>query len=176
MKDCSDHDCSEELAEVELDAQDLLELSTPVVATDSHSCDQAASSAQSSLVAPIQASGPTRRTSSSSFRRTTARWVVGTAGLAAAVVVAIGANQRYSPPRRVVQSPPATWSPMPEPAADIAVEPPPTLFTNPFDASEVFELPPGTDEDQAREMVADLLIKRAMERQAQLDTRRSQRR
>jgi hypothetical protein len=174
MKDRSDHDASAEaIAEVELNAQDLLELSTPVVANDLHSCDQPASSQPSS---PIKASGKTRRTSPSSLRRATARWIVGTAGFAAAVVVAIGANQKYSPPRRVAQLPPATWSPMPEPATAIAVESPPTLFANPFDASEVFELPPGTSEDKAREMVADLLLKRAIERQAHVETRRLQRR
>jgi hypothetical protein len=40
----------------------------------------------------------------------------------------------------------------------------PTLFRNPFDASEVFEFPPGTSEDAARESVAELLLSRARER------------
>ena len=46
----------------------------------------------------------------------------------------------------------------------------PTRFTNPFDASEVFEFPPGTTEDAARQTVADILLKRARERRTQLST------
>lgn len=38
-------------------------------------------------------------------------------------------------------------------------------FTNPFDADEVFEFPAGTSESQARDAVADVLLKRAMSRQ-----------
>lgn len=38
-------------------------------------------------------------------------------------------------------------------------------FANPFDADEVFEFPPGTSESQARDAVADVLLKRAMSRQ-----------
>jgi hypothetical protein len=44
----------------------------------------------------------------------------------------------------------------------------PVHFANPFDASEVFEFPPGTTEAEAREAVADFLIERAMSRQAHL--------
>jgi len=44
----------------------------------------------------------------------------------------------------------------------------PTLFANPFDASEVFEFPPGTTEDAARESVAETLLQRARERRAQI--------
>jgi hypothetical protein len=40
----------------------------------------------------------------------------------------------------------------------------PVYFRNPFDASEVFEFPPGTSQAEAREAVADLLLKRARER------------
>jgi hypothetical protein len=46
----------------------------------------------------------------------------------------------------------------------------PTQFTNPFDASEVFEFPPGTTEDAARQAVADILLKRARERRTQLSS------
>lgn len=41
----------------------------------------------------------------------------------------------------------------------------PVRFSNPFDASEVFEFPPGTDEDQARQSVATVLLQRARDRQ-----------
>jgi hypothetical protein len=42
----------------------------------------------------------------------------------------------------------------------------PVRFGNPFDVSEVFEFPPGTSDDQARESVAAMLLQRARDRQA----------
>ena len=42
----------------------------------------------------------------------------------------------------------------------------PVRFSNPFDVSEVFEFPPGTSDDQARESVAAILLQRARDRQA----------
>jgi hypothetical protein len=41
----------------------------------------------------------------------------------------------------------------------------PVRFQNPFDATEVFEFPSGTTETEARDAVAELLLKRALERQ-----------
>jgi hypothetical protein len=41
---------------------------------------------------------------------------------------------------------------------------PPVRFRNPFDASEVFEFPPGTSDDSARESVAAMLLQRARDR------------
>jgi len=41
---------------------------------------------------------------------------------------------------------------------------PPVRFRNPFDASEVFEFPPGTSDDSARELVAAMLLQRARDR------------
>ncbi len=46
-----------------------------------------------------------------------------------------------------------------------AVESPPVRFTNPFDATEVFEFPPGTSEAEARQAVAAVLLQRARDRQ-----------
>lgn len=43
---------------------------------------------------------------------------------------------------------------------------PPVRFRNPFDASEVFEFPPGTSDDSARESVAAMLLQRARDRHA----------
>ena len=40
----------------------------------------------------------------------------------------------------------------------------PVYFTNPFDATEVFEFPPGTSQSQAHSAVAELLLARARER------------
>jgi len=50
------------------------------------------------------------------------------------------------------------------------VESSPTRIRNPFDASEVFEFPPGTPEDTARESVAETLLERARERRARLSS------
>jgi hypothetical protein len=47
------------------------------------------------------------------------------------------------------------------------VESAPTLFTNPFDASEVFEFPPGTTADAAQRSVAEMLLQRARDRGTQ---------
>ena len=41
----------------------------------------------------------------------------------------------------------------------------PVRFTNPFDATEVFEFPSGTNETKAQQAVADLLLQRAHDRQ-----------
>jgi hypothetical protein len=41
----------------------------------------------------------------------------------------------------------------------------PARFSNPFDASEVFEFPPGTSDEQARQSVATILLQRARDRQ-----------
>lgn len=52
---------------------------------------------------------------------------------------------------------------------------PPVQFRNPFDASEVFEFPPGTNDDNARESVAEMLLQRARGRQAIQEAKNSQR-
>ena len=41
----------------------------------------------------------------------------------------------------------------------------PVRFRNPFDAGEVFEFPPGTSKAEARDAVAELLLRRALDRQ-----------
>ena len=68
--------------------------------------------------------------------------------------------------RSVVHDPlgssPGTSKPVEVPAL---AEQPPVRFANPFDKSEVFEFPAGTTRTQARAVVADLLLQRAMERQ-----------
>jgi hypothetical protein len=54
----------------------------------------------------------------------------------------------------------AAETPVPPPADVARVQ-----FTNPFDATEVFEFPSGTSETEARQAVADVLLQRAHERQ-----------
>ncbi|NLG75807.1 MAG: hypothetical protein GX535_06190 [Xanthomonadaceae bacterium] len=64
------------------------------------------------------------------------------------------------------------WTPLPErgeldPIAEMEEEPePPTLFANPFDPTEVFELEPGLTKEEARQRVAEILLERARERMA----------
>jgi hypothetical protein len=52
----------------------------------------------------------------------------------------------------------------PEPPPPTSTAPEPLRYPNPFDASEVFEFPPGTSEVEARDAVADLLLQRARDR------------
>jgi hypothetical protein len=56
----------------------------------------------------------------------------------------------------------------PKPPASAAVEDVQVRFTNPFDATEVFEFPSGTSESEARETVARVLLQRANDRQSML--------
>ena len=57
--------------------------------------------------------------------------------------------------------------PAPAPQSESALDPDaPVKIRNPFDASEVFEFPAGTDPTAARQSVSQLLLQRARERQA----------
>ena len=47
----------------------------------------------------------------------------------------------------------------------VTITAPSARFSNPFDASEVFEFPPGTSDEQARQSVAAILLQRARDRQ-----------
>ena len=49
-------------------------------------------------------------------------------------------------------------------APSVELAPPPVKFANPFDKKEVFEFPAGTSRAEARQKVAELLLKRAQER------------
>jgi hypothetical protein len=69
-----------------------------------------------------------------------------------------GATQSAASP-----SPPMAQSKWSAPQQFAAGEP--VRFANPFDTDEVFEFPPGTTENQARDAVAEILLKRAMSRQ-----------
>jgi hypothetical protein len=60
---------------------------------------------------------------------------------------------------------PAIVKQTPLPSIDRAA-PQPVKFANPFDRSEVFEFPPGTTRDEAREQVAQILMDRALERRS----------
>ena len=98
-------------------------------------------------------------------------WMLGMGGvLATAVTIAIwaaahrAAEPHRSTPTATIDVPVST-----APAATLPAHPqqPPVRFTNPFDASEVFEFPPGTSETEARQAVAELLRQRARDRWTQ---------
>jgi hypothetical protein len=90
------------------------------------------------------------------------RILIGAAIAAVLVVlggVALLAAKPKPVPAPVIQAPPpAPAPPRAEPPAAAAE---PVLFKNPFDRNEVFELPAGTTQQEARDAVARLLMDRA---------------
>ncbi|WP_129647867.1 hypothetical protein [Peristeroidobacter agariperforans] len=132
--------------EIELSAQDLLALSHL-----EHVDKPATSSAPPSK--PAQVASPRKPALTLSL--------IAAVGLAGATYVATSSDGANSPvantAQRIAQS---EW-----PAPQQLAESEPVRFANPFDADEVFEFPPGTTETQARDAVAELLLKRAMSRQ-----------
>ena len=53
---------------------------------------------------------------------------------------------------------------VPKTSAQPPLQTEPVTFTNPFDATEVFQFPSGTSETEARQSVAELLMQRAHDR------------
>jgi hypothetical protein len=93
------------------------------------------------------------------------RIVIG--ALSAAVLIVAGsvahlAAKQNPVPTRVAQA----AAPLPPPPPVEAPVPvgEPVLFKNPFDRTEVFEFPPGTTRDEARDAVAKALMERAQGR------------
>ncbi len=97
------------------------------------------------------------------------------AGAAVLVALSVATAYQLGTRSRIVPAPTPTLPALPardRPPASGAklpmVAPPqpiPVRFANPFDAGEIFEFPEGTSESAAREAVAELLIRRAQERQ-----------
>jgi hypothetical protein len=58
--------------------------------------------------------------------------------------------------------------------APVSVVEPPVRIVNSFDKTEVFEFPAGTSKADARAAVADILMKRALERRQQFAARSTQ--
>ncbi len=167
----------EPIEEVELSAADLLDLvptpavhSAPVAqlrdADPLPAPDTAAHAAATSalIAAPVVSAPVTARSDGSRFNPmyASAAAIV----MANAAMVAIQSRASQDRPTSQVVS---NWPPAPEPVPvedEITVAVEPTRYANPFDPQEVFELPPGITREQARTMVADILLKRAAERQA----------
>ena len=177
-------------AEVELTAQDLLDLSPLPMASPGNNGATAVASAievtapvvQNSFVesAPktvqtqstpqaIPQPGKTKR---SSFAPLFV--FVGVAVVAAGVTV-VFSKESSSERKSFSQLAQSTIPSAPDPFVE---QPPPPLelptvrVKNPFDESEVFELPAGTTRAEARAYVEDVLLKRAAERQAYIQARK----
>jgi hypothetical protein len=148
--------------EVELNARDLQQMGAVPTA------DQVA------LGVPARTTEPVSITPAASTRSSPPQYgltVMGILCLAVVGSIALGAHFKYSKPEPIVQVQNPDWTPLPErPQVVEEEEPPPapqpTLYRNPFDKSEVFELPPGLTQAEAKEMVAQILLDRARERTA----------
>jgi hypothetical protein len=90
--------------------------------------------------------------------------------LTTAVIAGIAVAAHYEFSGSATQPEPVAWTPLPERPPELEAEedalppPPPTRFVNPFDKTEVFELPAGLTSEEARQMVAEILLERARER------------
>jgi len=139
-----------------LETDDTVEIA--LTAEDTLALSQAAEERQA--VAVLDESGPVTSTYLRRQDLRPDRWrlVLPASLLGVAIGVALGvAADRIHTVR--TDTPPAATLPAELPQ-------PPVQFRNPFDASEVFELPPGTSDDSARELVAAMLLQRARDRHA----------
>jgi hypothetical protein len=165
-----DHDLSAPgINAVELNAEDLVCLSRPqaIERSQLHAeiCASALGSNESSTEESLAAS---HRASSSMMQRLSGA-SVGIVGVVIVASIGMGAHFAGAKYNAEVVPAPATvaWTPIPErpqvvePEPEVVVEAPPVRFANPFDKTEVFEFPPGTTKEEARELVAQMLLERA---------------
>jgi hypothetical protein len=154
-----------EAAEIELSPEDVMNMCRPRDAVS------AAPVRTTSLVPARVEDAHERRA-----RRKVWRQPIALACAGAVSFLAIGAAYRGG----TTQRQPATTlpSPMSQPqVAEPALEQrEPVRIQNPFDKSEVFEFPPGTSEQTARDTVANTLFQRASGRQARWDSRHARQR
>jgi len=153
-------------AEVELSAEDLIELSGPEI--EKHRAQESLPRTKIVSIEPSKATPAQKRAAPTPrramlFVRVAAAVVVGVLA-ASYFVVRFNDNAGDSiAKQRAPQSQ--------VPASTSKSEGKPVLFANPFDANEVFEFPAGTSEAEARDAVAEILMERAMERQRKFDAR-----
>lgn len=164
-------------AQVKISTQESLELAPPREIEQTKDCaersavEMPAEETVTAMTEPLQAVHA-RTVSTSAGRRRVSPRIVLAVSVAVTGIMVVGARYEYSTPDRraassmttVLQK--ASQLETSVPTSDAEVEP--VLFANPFDEAEVFEFPPGTSESEARDAVADMLMKRAMERQAHL--------
>lgn len=134
--------------EIELSTQELLALS------NQENVEEPATSPAAQPAKPAKKSASPLKLS----LRLSLIAAIGVVGATYVVTSSDGASQSTAnTPQRIAR---AEWA-----APQQSAESKPVRFANPFDADEVFEFPPGTTEIQARDAVADVLLKRAMSRQ-----------
>lgn len=155
-----------DIEEVELSAADLLDLA-PAVATPQ--VVEAPATEAVVAAATVQRALPAHPVVTATGRSFGLRpiQIAATAAIVIAAATAV-ALQSSAPEREPVPQRAATWPPPPEPApamSEPVMAADPVRYANPFDPKEIFELPPGTTREEARTLVADILLKRAAERQ-----------
>ena len=156
-------------AEVELTAEDLLELAGPCGDNE-----RAHAAPEKTIAAPAMPSTSAlqRRAKPAAARRETSLWRVAVAlpfALAAigALYFGLPLKDNSGGGASALERAPQLQSP----ASALESKDKPVLFANPFDANEVFEFPAGTSEAEARDAVAGILMERAMQRQRKFDAR-----
>jgi hypothetical protein len=161
----------DETNEVELSTQELASLAQPKIP------------AASAQAAPSSKAPPSRDSSqkmqhSLAARRSLSTYFVLPAAALVLIAVGIAIAMRTGDWRNAQNIP--RWQPLPDRGSDtLADEREETIFDtrapvrvrNEFDRSEVFEFPPGTSRQEAREQVAQILLQRAIERQQSSSSR-----
>jgi len=156
----------EALTEIEFNAEQLASLTKARASTASTATPLVAAGSEDAL-------GVTARAPN--------RWKSVAAIGSVAVVLTLSALVGYEGLRSTPELPPP-----PPPVPQVEAPPPPVAATvsdqepvrvrNPFDRSEVFEFPAGTTPDAAKAAMADTLLERARERQAEYDAKHPKRR
>ena len=152
----------EETGEIELSGEELKVLSRVNPST-------------ASVAAPAAAEAKT--TSSRPIHRVMWRWPVALACAGAVSLAAIGAGYRVNTLNEM-SARAALVAQLQDVTPSVQAEPvyaEPVRLQNPFDKREVFEFPAGTSEQEARDAMADMLLKRAIDRQAAYDARHPRR-
>jgi hypothetical protein len=104
------------------------------------------------------------------------RWVLVLAASIPGIAfrIALGLAMHAVPHLRTTTIKVPLSTPSPEMPAVESRQPPPVRFRNPFDRSEVFEFPPGTSVEEARQSAAALLLQRARDRRGAAGTKGSE--
>lgn len=147
--------------EVELSAEDLFALSDSglIGQRESGLPSQPPRAAANALPRKIEATRASTSRFAKAPRLSISLFVtIGIVGAAYVLTASTGTSQPTAD--TLARAPQSPW-----PAPEQKTEGEPVLFSNPFDAEEVFEFPAGTSETEAREAVAELLMERAMARQ-----------
>jgi hypothetical protein len=162
-------DIGEETIELELTAEEMLLLSQAAdveeLVAPARISAVAARSRKSPWLAPPT---PIGISSSSGARRWHQTPFVRMAGTIIAYIALAwwGASQLAGQPRPPVTAAARPAVVVPPPASMTSSAKPTIRVINPFDATEVFEFPAGTSNDEGREKVAQILLQRAHERQS----------